>query len=111
MKLKEVKSKYYDKYVIEVRFMHGDADSYTTEDCVCDDEDDFKFIVMELTNGRVPTPPAEGGNANTYRDWAFNTFGSEDFLPRDVVYDCYATYRSFKPFLYDGNGKKWEIEL
>lgn len=111
MKLKKVEPKYKDKFVIEVKFMHGDADAYTTEDFVCDDEQAFKNIVSKLNEDR-PTPPAEGGDEDTYNAWGLDVFGYDDFLPWDTTgYDCYATYKSYKAFFYDNEGVKFEVEF
>jgi hypothetical protein len=111
MKLTKVKSKYNDKFVIEVKFMHGDADAYTTENHVCKDEQAFKDTVSKLDKDR-PTPPAEGGDDDAYSAWGLDVFGYDDFLPWDTTgYDCYATYRSYKPFYYDENGEKFEVKV
>lgn len=112
MKLKKVVSKYRDKYVIEARFMHGDADAYSTEECVCENEQQFKDIAAKLEADTEPLSPASGGNDKEYRAWGLEVFGSEDFLPWDTTgYDCYASFQDYKLYYYDENGNKFEVEL
>lgn len=109
MKLKKVESKYKNKYVIEVEFMHGDADLYTTEDCVCEDELECKTI-MEKLNGEIPTSPASGGDDDEYDTWSLDVFGSYDFIPYDKSgYDCRASYEDASAYFYNQDGVKFEV--
>lgn len=111
MKLTKVKPKYKNKFVIEVEFMHGDADAYTTEDFICDDEAECKSV-MESLKGDIPMNPAEGGDENLYREWELKVFKSEDFIPYDTTgYDCPASYEGASAFFYDQNGEKFEVKF
>ena len=112
MKLTKVEPKYKSKYVIEVEFMHGDGDAYTTEDYICDDEVDCQSV-MEALGGDVPTDPSAGGDEDIYNDWCLKVFKSDDFVPYDTTCDCQfrACYSSSEPFYYDENGDKFEVKF
>lgn len=98
------------QYVLEVKFMHGDADLYTDETYVCEDENDFKRIVSKLNC--CPPSPACGGETKNYKAWEIEAFLSEDFIPWDKTgYDCPASYDGFKGFYYDENGVKFKAEI
>jgi hypothetical protein len=97
-----------DKYFVEVRIMHGDADHYDNDLYPCEDEAEFKKIMSAFKD--MPKPEAEGGG-DEYCEWCDNLLG-EYFVPHDVSgYDCRATVRSFKGFYYDEHGAKFEAEL
>jgi hypothetical protein len=110
MKLKPVVSKYKNKFVIEVEFMHGDADAYSTEECPCEDEVEFTKIMKGLEN--VPQDPGSGGDDGEYADFFTNLIG-EDFVPGDSTTDHQydAAYDGHKGFFYDQAGNKFEAEI
>jgi hypothetical protein len=110
MKLKPITPKYRNKFVIEVEFMHGDADAYSTEECACKDEAEFTKIMEGLKN--VPQDPGSGGDDDEYRDFFSNLIG-EDFVPGDSTTDhqFLAAYDGHTGFFYDQNGNKFEAEI
>ena len=99
------------KFVIEVEFMHGDADAYTKENYVGDDEEDCLRVLAAC--GDSPQSPGSGGDDDdAYDAWCFKTFKSEDFNPYDVTYnDIRAAYDSYEVFFYDHSGKKCEVAV
>jgi len=99
-----------NKYIILVKFMHGDADGYTEQEYECDDENDLRRIVDKLDN--IPQVPAEGGDEDVYDAWELDTFNSDDFIPYDQTgYDCKASYDRYEAFYHDENGVEFRVEL
>jgi hypothetical protein len=100
---------YKNKYIIAVKFMHGDADAYTTETYVCKDRADF-IRVMSSPDG--PQEPASGGDEDAYNEFYADLFRSDDFIPYDCTgYDCKASIRNFTGFFYDEDGSKYTATL
>jgi hypothetical protein len=109
MKLKPIEPRYRNKFVIEIVFMHGDGDSYSTEECPCDDGAEFTKIMKGLEN--VPQDPGSGGD-DAYKDFFTDLIG-EDFVPGDVTRDhqFLAAYDGHSGFFYDQAGNKFEAEI
>jgi hypothetical protein len=107
MKLTPVVSKYRNKFVIEVKFMHGDADAYSTEECPCENEAEFTKIMEGLND--VPESPGFGGDDDVYYKF-FTELISVDFVPGDSTCDFQflAAYDGHKGFFYDQAGNKFE---
>ena len=109
MKYKEIEPKYKNKYVIEVKFMHGDADEYTTEEFICKNEAECTEVMKALSED-TPQDPASGGSEEEYAAWELKVFKSEDFIPYDCTgYDCPASYQNAKAFYYNQDGTKFEV--
>ena len=109
VKLTPIAHPYKNKYVIVVKFMHGDADAYTNETYVCEDKADF-IRVMSSPDG--PQEPASGGDDDAYAEFYSDLFGCDDFIPYDCTgYDCKASIRDFSGFFYDENGNKFQATL
>jgi uncharacterized protein YeaO (DUF488 family) len=110
IKLTPVKPKYRNKYIINVKFMHGDADAYSTETYVCKHQDDF-IRVMSLDRQW----PDGCRNEATYDEWCDNLFGEYDdcFVPGDCTCDhqVRAQIESFTGFFYDEDGNEFKAEL
>jgi len=106
VKLRPVPPKYKIKYVITVKFMHGDADAYTSEDYECANEADF--IRVMSAEGECPEDPGAGGDEDAFDEWCTSMFG-EDFVPGDCTCDCQvkAAIRGYEGFYYDITGKQY----
>ena len=109
VKLKKIAPKYKDKFVIEVEFMHGDADADSTETYVCKDEAEFVRIMNAESEG--PESPGSGGDEDEYNDFYADLFG-EDFVPSDVTCCDYpACVEAFNGFYYDKDGTAYTASL
>jgi hypothetical protein len=109
IKIKKIAPKHKNKYVIEVDFMHGDADAYTTEEFVCANENEFERIMKQ--EQLIPQSPGSGGDEDAYRAWCTELFG-EDFVPSDCTCDdIQASVESFAGFYYNEAGVKFEASL
>lgn len=109
IKIKKIAPEFKNKYIIEVRCMHGDADAYTTEEFVCANENEFERIMKQ--EQLMPQDPGSGGDDDAYRAWCTELFG-EAFVPSDCTYqDCPASVQSFAGFYYDEAGVKFEASL
>ena len=105
VKLTPVKSKYKNKYVIEVEFMHGDADAYTTESFVCKNEADFIRIISNDVSS------LNRHKEDEYDEQMTKLFG-EDFCPCDCTCEDYrASIQEMNGFYYDVAGTKFNATL
>ena len=108
IKLKPVKPKFKNKYVIVASFMHGDADAYTDETYVCKNEGDF-IRIASASEG--PQEPGSGGDEDAYNTFYASLFG-QDFVPCDCTCQDYpAAFQSMEGFYYDNEGVKFEATL
>lgn len=100
-----------DKYTVEVEFMHGDADAYTSETYECKDEADFIRVMTRLED--VPEDPGAGGDEDVHYSWCEETFGGDSgFVPRDCTCDDYqAAIRNYEGYYYNAAGDKFEATL
>ena len=93
-----------NKYIIDVWFMHGDADAYTSEIYACKNESAFLRVMESFKN------KPDCRTCNQY-DWCTTTFG-EGFTPYDITCDSYlADVSTLTGYYYDENGIKFEAEL
>lgn len=138
---KMIQSKYFDKYVVEIRTMIGDGVAYEHEE-VDGTKEQIKYLIaclIEIDEARtdepnevkVSYPWAVWGNYKNIvsnnlekifnikqdkdsKNWYFEGEGCNGILenwPYDCRADMYQSLESWKVFYYDKLGQKFEVEI
>ena len=105
-----LKKQLKNKYIVEVEFMHGDADHKTFEKVVCKKESDFIHLMSKIDEG-IKKFQYSGVWNSEYIPWWEELFG-EDFIPYDITCEGQKTQvRGAEGFYYDENGTKFSAAL
>jgi hypothetical protein len=115
MKIKLIPIKNDNKknvYIIDVRFMYGDADGYEHREIVCEDEAYFLEKVAVLKAREKEQAEDWNGSLYNNKQWARE---HEDWL--DVPYDPTTDGNSLcvldglELYYYDHHGIQWKVEV
>ena len=103
-------------FQMEIEFMHGDGDSYTTRvvDFGPDIVPNWKLIEF-LKRCKAAYPHGMGGNDGYWDVEGYKEFGGhedEPFFPGSSPYcDGHANLQSFEIFWYNEFGSKYAVEI
>lgn len=118
--------KYRDSFVIDIKFMHGDADGYEYERVVMSEADEVMELLNFLERCAVRYPRGKGG-CDDYTDVeGYSRFvehyddeeeEDEDFRPITQISWPYwdgqycSSYKGYTVSYFDQDGKEFQVKL
>ena len=91
-----------NRFILEVEFMHGDAEGYTTKEIDCGIDVSLAVAPIEFFSAHLGT-----------RDYGYSEQDFHDLVPHDVSYgyDYNAYTEDLHLFWYNSTGAKYEVNF